>query len=183
MINDLIYAGMLIFVYGVLVFAIFRFTRVIAAHDRDLEELDQGITTFETELERLSDYERQRQMEIDAIESEIATLTAKVGDLDKSLGGERLKARTRVYLGSDRRGAQDHEYLIKVLNDRLSAPTRPPVFAGSWVHGRTYVMWAPSAEAARIQAESRFPQSAHFSIIGVEKSPFGLADRHIVKDS
>ena len=91
----------------------------------------------------------------------------------------RLRSRPRIYLANDRRLPSDQEYLIKVSNDRMLAATRPPAFRASWAPGRTFVLWASSLEAARNNAEGRFPPNAHFLVESVERSPYSLGDRKV----
>lgn len=175
---DITYAAMLIVVYSALVMVIFRVSRVFTAHDQHLEELRQSIALFEHELQRLQEYEAQRQMEIEAIRIEITNLQGKIGEMEERIGPDKLRARPRIYLANDRRAGNDQEFLVRVSNDRLTAATRPPAYQRSWRTGRTYVLWASSLEAARNNAEGRFPQSAHYSIELVERSPHALGDRH-----
>lgn len=180
---DLTYILMLLVTYGAVVAFLFRLSRVFTAHQANIEALRQQILLMEQENLKLEEYEGKRQAEIDTVNREMVELQDKIRALEESIGPDRMRARPRIYLANDRRMPSDQEYLIKVSNDRMLAATRPPAFRASWTAGRTYVLWASSLEAARNNAEGRFPTTAHFLVESVERSPYSLGDRKTVARS
>ena len=174
---DLSYALMLVITYGAVVAVLFRLSRVFTSHQERLEALRQAVMVMEQENLRLEEYQGKRQAEIDAVKQEILELQDKVRSLEESIGPDRMRSRPRIYLANDRRLPADQEYLIKVSNERMMAATRPSLYRASWAASRTYVLWASSLEAARNNAEGRFPIGAHYMIESVERSPFSLGDR------
>jgi len=174
---DVSYILMLVVVYGAVVAFLFRLSRVFTGHQARIEALRQQIMVMGQENLRLEDYQGKRQAEIDTVKREIVEIQASIQGLEESIGPDRMRSRPRIYLANDRRLPTDQEYLIKVSNERMLAATRPPVYRTSWATPRTYVLWASSMEAARNNAEGRFPTNAHFLVESVERSPYFLGDR------
>ncbi len=175
---DFLYILMLVFIYGALVLMLFRLRRVLAHHDQQMTEINQTVAVFEQESARMADYEEQRRSEIEVIQQEITDLNAKIAAIEENLSEEKLAARTRLYMASERRTTSDTEFLVKVTNDRMTVATRPAAYAQSWANGRYYVLWATNLDTATASANARFPQSANFAVEHVERSQFGVGDRH-----
>jgi hypothetical protein len=175
---DALYVLMLVSIYSVLIWMLFRLRAVLAAHDNQVTELSQTVAAIEHENTRLEEYEGQRQVEIDEINGEIIALKAKIEAIEQNISPDKIRGRMRVYLANERRTGADQEYLVHVRNERMAAPTRPKAFADSWAHGRIYVLWASSPEIAQSSAEARFPSSARYTVDRVERSPYGMGSRH-----
>ncbi len=175
--TDLVYVLLLVVTYGAAVAFMFRLSRVFTGHHERMEGLRQNITVFEQENVRLEEYAGRRQAEIDDVKREIEELEGKIKALEEAIGPDRMKSRPRIYLANDRRSPSDQEYLIKVSNDRMLAATRPEAYRNTWSGGRTYVLWASSLEAARNNADGRFPGGSHYMVESVERSSHSLGDR------
>jgi cell division protein FtsB len=176
--TDLLYVGMLVFVYGALVFVLFRFTRVMAAHEQNLSGLSENIALLDAETSKMVEFELQRQVEVDGLHQEITRLKTEIAHLEEQMSASALSSRRRIYMTYDRRNPRDAEFLIHVTNERIGTGGRQTAQTMSWASGRTYVIWSPNAELARNAAEGRFPSSAGYALDHVQRSPFNLGDRY-----
>jgi hypothetical protein len=90
--------------------------------------------------------------------------------LEADLSPEAMQRRERHYVLADRRAPNESEWLIPIACPSAASRHWHPWYMQSWAKARSYLCWAPNAEAARRMADSRFPPNGGF-VVGSPSPP------------
>ncbi len=135
------------------------------------EELNSAAEKLSEEIEKASDNRERVIKEIEKLEIARDRGKEALAKMEADLSPEAMAKRERHYVMADRRAPNEPEWLVTISCP--SAVTRHwhPYHIQSWLKPRSYLCWAPNAEAARRMADSRFPPNGGFLIGTIAPPP------------
>lgn len=139
--------------------------------------LQEAVQRSELRLEQLEKQIELTRNNIMACGGKLKQIADDINVMKEETTSLLVKADATFFLLSDRWTTADSEFLAPVRNPgMLGRPIHRSVI-DSWTIGRTYVVWAPTAEIAMRHLETRFPVAGGFIIGDVVPSPLNLGER------
>jgi hypothetical protein len=139
-------------------------------------EINEAADHMEDEISKVAANREKLTLEIEKLELGRDRARRALDKLEAELTPEAMAGRTRHYILADRRAANDIEWLVPISCPNPAARHWHPWYIQSWIKPRSYLCWAPTADAARRAADARFPSNAGFIIGNPVAPPVSIAD-------
>jgi len=140
-------------------------------------EISEAADRMEDEISKVAVNREKLTLEIEKLELGRDRARRALDKLESELTPEAMAGRTRHYVLADRRAPNDIEWQIPITCPNAAARHWHPWYIQSWAKTRSYLCWAPNADAARRAADARFPSNAGFIIGNPVASPVSIADQ------
>lgn len=134
------------------------------------KELNEMADKLESEIEKIGENREKISKEAEKLEIMRDRGRETLESLEAQLSPEAMAKRERHYVLADRRAPNELEWLIQIACPTANTRHWHPYYMQSWARPRSYLCWAPSADAARRMADSRFPPNGGF-VVGHAVTP------------
>ena len=133
----------------------------------DVERIDLRYEQLQKKLKEIFESGEQRIKQMNQMVEDVRLLKEDTANLIK-------KAELPFFLYSDRWTTADTEFLVAIENSSMTGRPLNKWAIGSWLSGRTYVVWAPNAEIALRNVQVKFSPTAGFIVNQPITSPLGF---------
>lgn len=128
----------------------------------------ESVAKLEGTIKRLQKEEEAVLKEIEEIGNDILTVRRKQSETQHKLGEAQARRRPRLLILTDRRNANDKEWLVTVVNPQIMEIDASHPLATEWQRGREYLVWAESDREAHERVNRRFSARPGFSVKSVQ---------------
>ena len=128
------------------------------------EELNGLSEKMEEEIAKADENKIKITRELEKLEIARDRGLEALAKMEEELSPEAMAKRERHYVMADRRAPNEPEWLVQISCPSGAGRHWHPYYVHSWANPRSYLCWAPNAEAARRMADSRFPPNGGFLI-------------------
>lgn len=126
-----------------------------------------SISKLESTMRRLQREEENLTKEIEELNDGIGTARRKQNEVQQKLTEAQSRRRPRLLILSDRRNANDKEWLVTVSNGQIGEVDAHHPLAVEWARGREYLVWAESDREAAERAMRRFNARPGYAVKSV----------------
>lgn len=123
---------------------------------------------LEGTIVRLKREEENINKEIAEINENLSAQRRKQAEVQQALAEATQKRRPRLLILSDRRNANDKEWLVVVVNSQIAEIDGQHPLAQEWRNGREYLVCAESERDATERATRRFSAKPGFTVRSVQ---------------
>lgn len=139
-----------------------------------VRSVKDSASRLEGTITRLQREEENLNKEIAEIGEKLVAQRRKQSEVQQALAEATQTRRPRLLILSDRRNANDKEWLVVVVNSQIAEIDASHPLAQDWRAGREYLVWAETDREAAERATRRFNARPGFSVRSVQPFKEGL---------